>query len=164
MDRLFARLLMDIKNTLYLRTFGLFKVPLIFSVRPTVEKLTNDHCEIRIPLNYWTRNHLKSMYFGTLAIGADCAGGLLAMDAIRRKKKKVSIVFKDLHADFLKRPHADVHFTCKDGPAVQKAVDETLRTKKRVNLPVHIIATTPKKSKDEPVAKFTLTLSLKAQE
>ena len=154
---------MNLKQTLYLRAFGLFKVPLILSVRPTVEKLTENHCEVRIPLNYWTRNHLKSMYFGTLAIGADCAGGLVAMDCIQRKKKKVSIVFKDFKADFLKRPHADVHFTCTDGPIIEKAVEETCKTGKRVNLPIEIIATTPKISKGEPVAKFQLTLSLKRQ-
>jgi len=128
-----------------------------------VESLNDRSAVVRIPLNYWTRNHLKSMYFGTLAIGADCAGGLLAMHLIRKSGKKLSIVFKDFRADFLKRPEADVHFTCEDGSKIRKMIAQAVKTKKRVNQPVRITATTPKISGKEPVAVFDLTLSLKPQ-
>lgn len=151
------------KQTLGLWAFGILKVPLITSVRPSVIRLNGKGCEVKIPLNYWTRNHLKTMYFGTLAIGADCAGGLMTLEAIRRSKKKVQLVFKDFKADFLRRPEADVHFICKDGEKIKKQVQETIRTKKRVNRTISITATTPKISGNEPVAKFLLTLSVKAQ-
>ncbi len=154
----------DIKNTLRLRAFGLINIPLLFSVRPTVIKINDARAEVRIPLNRWTRNHLHSMYFGTLAMGADCAGGLLAQQAIRKSGKKVSLVFKDFKANFLKRPEADVHFICEDGKKIQKQVTETIREKKRTHQTLHITATTPKISGDEPVATFELTLSLKHQE
>lgn len=146
-----------------LRAFGLAKVPLILFVRPTVEDLTEQRSEVRIPLNFWTRNHLKSMYFGTLAIGADCAGGLLAMNLIWKTKKKISIVFKGFQAEFFKRPEADVHFICEDGETVRKMVEQTIKTGKRVNEPLMILATTPKISGNEPVATFKLILSMKVQ-
>lgn len=151
------------KETLGLRGFGLLKVPLIFLVNPSVLRLNERECEVMIPLNRLTRNHLRSMYFGTLAIGADCAGGLLAMSLIRKSKKKVSVVFKDFKAEFLKRPEADVHFTCKDGKLIRSMVEETLKTGKRVSQNIHITATVPKKTHGESVAEFDLTLSLKAQ-
>ena len=150
-----------IKETLGLRAFGLVKIPLLFSVSPTVLEVTRERCEVKIPLNFWTRNHLKSMYFGTLAMGADCAGGLLAMQAIRASKKNVVLLFKDFHADFLKRPESDVHFICEDGLKIDRQVKETIRGGERTNQTLKIIATTPKVSGDEPVAKFLLTLSLK---
>ncbi|HKY63358.1 MAG TPA: DUF4442 domain-containing protein [bacterium] len=149
------------KKTLGLRAFGLLKIPLLCSVRPTILRLNRELCEIRIPLNYWTRNHLKSMYFGTLAIGADCAGGLLAQEAIRKSGKDVVLIFKDFHADFLKRAEHDVHFTCKDGLKIEKQVKETVQSGERTNQTLTIVATTPKVTGDEPVAKFLLTLSLK---
>jgi len=149
------------KETLGLRAFGLFKIPLIFSCRPTVEALDDRAAEIKIPLNFWTRNHLKSMYFGTLAIGADCAGGLLAMHLIRKSGKKLSLVFRDFRADFLRRPESDVHFRCEDGAKVRRLIASAIKTKKRVSQPVRITATTPKVSGTEPVAVFDLTLSLK---
>lgn len=153
---------MSWRQTLGLRSFSFFKIPLIFLVSPSVVKLTSKVCEIKIPLNWVTKNHLGSMYFGVLAVGADCAGGLIAMETIRTSKKEVSLVFKDFKAEFLKRPEADVHFKCSDGEDIRHMVQQTLKSKQRVNRTVHVIATTPKISGDEPVAKFELTLSLKA--
>lgn len=147
--------------TLYLWSFGLFKVPLILFCRPKVIEITEKRAEIAISLNYFTRNHLKSMYFGTLAVGADCAGGLLAMYQIRKSRKKVSLIFKDFKAEFLKRPEARTHFLCGDGEAIEQAVAQTVQTGERVSVPLTIIATTPKISGEEPVARFQLTLSLK---
>lgn len=151
------------KETLALRAFGLTKIPLLFLVNPTVLKLNDRQCEIKIPLNRLTRNHLGSMYFGTLAIGTDCAGGLLAMSQIRKTGKKVSLVFKDFKADFLARPEGDVHFLCEDGKLIGKMLKATLKTGERVSETLDIIATCPKKMGDQPVAKFKLTLSLKAR-
>lgn len=124
-------------------------------------RLDEEASEVKIPLNFWTRNHLKSMYFGALAIGADCAGGILAMQAIRRSGKKISLVFKDFHAEFLKRPESDVHFLCKDGKKIEKQVKQSIQSGERTEQTLTILATTPKISGEEPVAKFLLTLSLK---
>lgn len=151
------------KDTLGLWAFGLTKIPLIAFVRPSILKVDDEECVVKIPLNYWTRNHLKSMYFGTLAVGADVSGGLIAMHLIKRSGKKVQLVFKDFKANFLKRPEADVVFRCTDGKKIKRQVQETLKSKKRVNRVVKIIATTPSVSGDEPVAEFELGLSLKAK-
>lgn len=149
------------KETLYLRGFGLTQVFLIFVTRPSVVELEDDHCVIKIPLNRITRNHLGSMYFGSLCIGADVAGGIIAMRGIEKKGAKVSLVFKDFKANFLKRPEGDVHFTCRDGEAIQALVEKTVQSGVRENMTVRITATVPSESGDEPVAEFELTLSLK---
>jgi hypothetical protein len=101
------------------------------------------------------------MYFGVLAAGADCAGGLMAMLLTQKSSKKISLIFKDFHAEFLKRPEGDVYFTCEQGAAIQKLVEDTENSTERQNLSVEIIATVPKVSASEPVARFALTLSLK---
>ena len=122
-----------------------------------------NRCEVKIPLNYRTRNHVKSMYFGALAVGADLAGGLFVMEAIKASKKNVGFIFKDFKADFLKLAKGDVHFHCTEGAKVKAVVNECLRTKKRANRTVNMWATTPSVSGDEPVCKFTLTISVKEQ-
>lgn len=152
-----------IKETLGLWRFAIMKIPMLFVANPRVVSLSKGHCEIVIPLNYWTRNHLGSLYFGVLAMGADCAGGLITMNMIERSKKPVQLVFKDFKAEFLRRAEGDVHFICTEGDGAMQALEQTIKTKKRVNVPLHIVATTPDKSGDEPVAKFVLTLSLKAK-
>lgn len=150
----------DIKDTLFVRFFGLTKVPLIFFVGPSVVRLDDEQCVIKIPLNRRTKNHLNSMYFGVLATGADLAGGLVAMKEITNSKRKVALSFKDFHAEFLKRAHGDVHFVCTQIPEIKKFVAEVIESGERMNFPVHIEAIVPKEGSD-PVAKFTLTLSLK---
>jgi acyl-coenzyme A thioesterase PaaI-like protein len=150
------------KQTFGMRLFGWLKIPLLASVRPSVVELSETRCVVRIPLRRWTRNHLGSMYFGALAIGADCAGGLLAMDAIRRSGGGVSLVFKAFQASFLKRPESDVYFICEEGAAIRDQVRRALETSERITEPMHMQAAT--RTPDggfEPVAEFTLELSLK---
>ena len=151
----------NMKATLFIRHFGLSKVPLIFYCRPTVVKLTEETTVIKIPFKRRNKNHLKSMYFGALAVGADVAGGVLAMHLIRKSGRNISLVFKDFKADFLKRPEGDTHFTCNDGLAVKNLIAEATKTGERVNMTLKITATVPEISDNEPVAEFILTLSLK---
>lgn len=149
------------RETAYLWTFGFLKIPLLFFISPSVVELTDEICVLRIGLNRRTRNHLGSMYFGVLAAGADCAGAFAAMRMIQASGAQVSLVFKDFEAHFLKRADGDVHFTCRDIPAIRELVERVKVTGERENLPVHVTATVPVLSGEEPVAEFVLTLSLK---
>jgi hypothetical protein len=102
------------------------------------------------------------MYFGALAIGADCAGGLLAMDQIKRSGGQVSLVFKAFQATFLKRPESDVYFICEDGAAIREQVRRALDSGDRITEPMRIQAAVKLADGSfEPVAEFILELSLK---
>jgi acyl-coenzyme A thioesterase PaaI-like protein len=150
-----------LRDTLFLRFFTFMKIPLLYYVRPVIEELDDEKCVVRIPLRRRTRNHLNAMYFGVLAAGADCAGGFMAMRLIQKDGGRVSLLFKDFKADFLKRAEGDVLFTCSGGEAIRRAVEEAMRTSERMNHPVHVTATVPSRFGSEPVAEFELTLSLK---
>ncbi len=148
------------QDTVLLRYFGLTKIPLLFLVSPRVLGVSGDGSAVRIPLNRMTRNHLGSMYFGTLAIGADCVVALLAMHFIKESGKEISLVFKDFRANFLKRAEDDVVFTCDQGGEVKKLVDEAIATGERVSGPISAHAQNATGAQ-EVVAEFVLTLSLK---
>lgn len=160
--RFLSRLEPVTQANLYLRAFALTKVPLIAWTGARVVEVGDDRCVVRIRLRRRTRNHLRSLYFGVLMVGADVAGGLLAFRRITAAGRRVSFAFKDVEASFLKRAEGDTFFTCSDGAAVAAAVDETFATGERVNQPVRVVATVPDKLGDEPVATFVLTLSVKA--
>ena len=148
------------KLTWLIRLFGLSKVAMIYYCRPKVISVSENSLEIKIPLNRRTKNHINSMYFGALSIGADITGGFLAMPHIQKSKRKIILVFKDFNAQFLKRAESDVHFICKDGQAVSDLVGQAIQTGERQNYKLSIIAKTPKIS-DDIVAAFDLTLSIK---
>jgi len=157
-----ATVLERFKQTYGMRLFGWLKIPLLASVRPSVVELSETRCVIKVPLRRWSKNHLGSMYFGALAIGADCAGGLLAMDQIKRSGGQVSLVFKSFQASFLKRPESDVYFICEEGTAIRDQVRRALESEERITGPMSIQAAVKLPDGSfEPVAEFTLELSLK---
>ena len=147
--------------TVMLRLFGLWKIPLVFHLQPQVVYWTEERCVLRIKLRRRTKNQLGSMYFASLAAGADLAAGFFAITAIRRSGHQVSMVFKNLHADFLKRADGDVDFVCDDGHLIAALVAKTVATGKREDAEVRVNATVPKKRGDEPTAIFRMMLSVK---
>ncbi len=151
---------MLLKETAFVRLLSL-RIPVLLFLRPQVIQLDDAGCTIRIPLRWSSRNHLGSMYFGALCAGADLAGGLNAARLIYTRHRKVNLVFADVKADFLKRADGDVLFRFRDAARVADAVRQADETGERVTLPLEIAATVPDKYGDEPVARFTLGLSLK---
>jgi acyl-coenzyme A thioesterase PaaI-like protein len=141
--------------------FGVKYIPLLFFVTPRIVSWDENSFTVLIPLTRRSRNHLRSMYFGALAIGADLAGGFVAMEEIRASKQKIALIFKDFKADFHKRAEGDVHFVCEQNQAIKELVSQAVATGERVELPVLVKALVPSKFGQEPVATFTLTLSLK---
>lgn len=149
-------------NTLAVRLWSLQNVFLLWFVKPSVLEINDRGCVIRIPLTWRTRRRdIHAMYLGVLCMGADVASGLPAFDLVRRKKVRVSFIFKDIRAEFLKRAEGDVHFTNTDGPLIQGLIDRALASGEREEATVRVVATVPKKLGDEPVARFELTLSIK---
>jgi len=151
----------NLEATLKVRLLAFLKIPLMLFCRPKVLNINDDTVTVLIPFKRRTKNHVGSMYFGALAVGADLAGGYLAMHHIEKEKSKVKLIFKDFKAEFFKRAEGDVHFICKDGKKIEEMLKKTIEKGERVNEPVYIDAYVPIKFGDEPIAKFTLTLSLK---
>jgi acyl-coenzyme A thioesterase PaaI-like protein len=150
------------RASILLRLFGLTKIPLLFYVGVSVAEISPERMVVRIPLQRRTKNHLGSMYFGALCIGADCAPGAFAMYLIRQQPARISMVFKDFQAEFLKRAEGDVDFICDQGKEISALVALAAASDERVEKQVDVIATAPSLS-EEPVARFKLTLSLKKQ-
>lgn len=140
---------------------GFFKIPLIFFCRPNIHEINSEKCVIRIPCKRRVLNHVKSMYIGALTIGADLAGGFLAMHHIEKTGKKIVLIFKDMKADYLKLVEGDAFFTCNDGAKVKAAVELAAETGDRQNIPVNISVTVPSHLGTEPAARIELTLSIK---
>ncbi len=129
--------------------------------RPRVINVSDTEVVLSIPLNRRTRNHVGSMYIGAMTVGVDFVTGLTAMISIKKSKKNIVLIFKDLKSSFIKRAEGETFFTCNHTKEIEAAVKKVVDSKKRVNIEVPIIATVPEKFGDEPVAEFTITLSMK---
>jgi len=139
---------------------GMFKIPMIAFVRPKLMLLDENKSQVRIKLKRRTKNHLKSMYFGSLAVGADIAAGLHAFYFAEESGVKVSFAFKAVKAEFLKRATSDVYFNSDEGQLVKNAFDEAMSTKERVNKWIKVEA---KNTDNEIVAIFEMEISVKVK-
>lgn len=141
--------------------FSHFKVAMIGYTKPRLIKITETDLVICIPLNRRTRNHLKSMYFGALAVGADLAGGLHAFYYTNNSDCKISLAFKSFQAQFLSRPESEVYFVSTMGDTVKSMIEESKITGERLNRPITIKAYTHYLTQPVEVADFILELSIK---
>lgn len=157
MDSLVERL----KQTAFIRVYTFMKIPLIWWIRPSIIEMGKQRTELKIPLNRRTKNHLNSMYFGALAIGAELVIAAKAVHAIHNSRKKVDFVFKDFKGQFLKRAEGDVHFICEQGEMVEALIAKTIATGEREEMVYTSYAVVPGKDPQEKVASFELTLSVK---
>ena len=137
---------------------GFFKIPLIGYVRPKLIEVNEDTIKVRIRLRRRTKNHLNSMYFGALTVGADIAGGIHVFYFSEKAGKKVSFSFKGMKADFLKRAESHIIFESNDGQIIKQAIEESSLSKERVNKNVLVNALD---LKDEIVATFEMVVSVK---
>jgi acyl-coenzyme A thioesterase PaaI-like protein len=147
----------NLKHTLGMRAFGLFKIPLLFMASPRVIELSDKACQVEIPFRKIVKNHVGSMYFGALAIGADTCVGMLAFEKIKKSKKPIQLIFKDFTARFIKRAEGDTLFVCEAGAAIDELIELALTSGDRVHRAIPAKAFVG----SELVAEFELTLSLK---
>lgn len=137
---------------------GLFKIPLIGYIHPKLIEINDDSVKVKIRLRRKTKNHLKSMYFGALAVGADIAGGIHVFYYSETMGKKVSFSFKGMKADFIKRAESDVIFESNQGQVIKAGILESIETGERVNKTIMVNAVD---SNNEVVATFEMISSLK---
>lgn len=135
---------------------GRLKIPMIGFVRPRIMEMDDQKVIIRIRLRRRTRNHLGSMYFGALSVGADLAGAIHSV--YFTGGKGMSMAFKSMQAEFVKRAEGDVFFESKDGKLISQTIEESRQTRERVNRMVEVTA---KNIKGELVAHFKMEISIK---
>ena len=86
-----------LKYNLYLWYFGLTKVRLIHFIRPKIIDVNKEGVTLFMPLDYRTRNHVRSMYIGAMVVGVDLVTGFTAMLKILESKNLVGNTNPVLH-------------------------------------------------------------------
>nr|BFD67048.1 DUF4442 domain-containing protein [Bdellovibrio sp. HAGR004] len=151
----------NLKFTLFVHLYGLMKIPLVLFVSPRVVEAGDKRFVLKIPLGYRTKNHLNSMYFGALGIGAELSIAAAAVAAIAESKMKIDFVFKDFTAQYLKRAAGDVHFICDEVEVVKSLIEEAKTNPERIERKMKGYAVVPSVNPSEPVMTYELTLSVR---
>lgn len=151
---------MSLKLTALINFYSLLKIPLLAFCWPKVVELSDSKSEVKIALNYRTKNHLRSMYFGALAVGAELSVALMAVDQINKSGMKIDFLFKQFEAHFLKRAEGDVHFVCPEAHLVKQLIEEAQVSEKRLEKTFSGYAYIPS-LEQEPIMTYSITLSVR---
>lgn len=151
----------------FVKFLSLLKIPLLGISQPKVIGLTKEKAIVFLPLNWVTKNHLGSMYFGALAMGAELSIALQVLQRIQQDKAPVSFVFKSFNANFLRRADSDVHFCCEEIAEINLLIDKALLSEERVEGRFHGTAMSAKleeksnAAEDMKFMEYELVFSLK---
>lgn len=137
---------------------GFMKIPMIRYTRPKLLAIDDNTVRVKIKLKRRTKNHLSSMYFGALSVGADIAGGIQVFYFSKKMDRKVSFAFKGMNAQFLKRAESDIVFESNEGQKIQKAMEKSLIEGSRINDSIMVEA---KNDSGEVVATFEMIISVR---
>jgi hypothetical protein len=139
---------------------GLVKIPIVGFVRPRLISIDDETVRVKIKLRQRTKNHLKSMYFRAMAVGADITGGIHAFYFAEKVSANISFAFKGMKADFIKRAESDILFESTDGLLVKQAIELSKSSVERVNQTIHVKAID---QNQEVVATFEMIVSVKCK-
>jgi hypothetical protein len=137
---------------------GFMKIPMIRYTKPKLLAIDDTTVRVKIKLRRRTKNHLSSMYFGALSVGADIAGGIQVFYFSKKMDRKVSFAFKGMNAQFLKRAESDIIFESNEGQKIQKAMEKSLLEGSRINDSIMVEA---KNDSGEIVATFEMIVSVR---
>ncbi len=135
-------------------------------MKPRVIELTELRSIVRVKLNYVTRNHLGSMYFGALAMGAELSIGVKVFEKIQIQKAPVNFIFKDFDCRFHRRAQTDIDFCFLNIKGVEALIAEAAQSGQRVEGRFEGFAVEKGKdpariSEEEKIMSYGLTLSVK---
>lgn len=159
MDFLRSQLMEKIKITALINLFSIVKLPLLAFITPEFVEFSESKTVVRVRLGYRTRNHLKVMYFGALAMGAELSVAAAAVDAIQKSGKRIDFLFKDFESQFLKRSDGNVLFICAEADKVRELISRAADSAERLEQKFSGYAIV--EGKDEPVMTYSLTLTVK---
>lgn len=142
-----------------LRLFMLRKLPMGLLAGLRVTAFDGEMAAVTIRYGYLTKNPFRSLYFACLAMAAELSTGVQGMVRVA-EGPPVSMLIVGLEGAFTKKAVGRITFTCADGAAIARAVEEARATGEGRTVLCTSIGTD--QAGDE-VARFRLTWSFKAR-
>ena len=118
-------------------SFNLFllrSLPLAWIAGLKVQKLSRAGCTCSVPMKHWTKNPFRSIYFAAQAMAAELSTGALVLYATQGNGPSMSTLVTGMRATYHKKATERIYFTCSDGEAIAKAIQEAQQSGNAVQL------------------------------
>ncbi|WP_207495496.1 thioesterase [Aridibaculum aurantiacum] len=154
---LFKKLL---ANQTSFRIFLLTKLPVAFFCGLRLVRINEQDAAISVRYGWFNTNPFRSMYFAVLSMAGEVSTGVLAMGYLYKRNPSVSMLLVKTEGEFYKKAVGKIVFTCKDGEALNAAIENAVATGVATNCSCK---TEGLNEAGEVVASFVFTWSFKAR-
>ena len=110
------------------RLFMFSKLPAAYFSGVRVKSITPAEATVTVPYKWFSQNPFRSTYFACQAMAAEMSTGLLAMMHIHERRPAVSMLVVGIEGSFHKKATGVTAFTCTDGGAIARAIEEAVVT------------------------------------
>ncbi len=149
------------RNPLKFNLFLISKLPAAWICGLNVKEVAPDKSVIGITHRWINQNPFRSIYFACLSMAAEMSTGILAMLHVYKRDPAVSMLVIKVESEYFKKATGHIRFTCRDGEAIQLAIEETVVTHEPASCVVKSIGIN---EKDEVVAIFTITWAFRVKQ
>lgn len=147
-----------IQHPVKFRMFLFSKLPSAFFAGVKVKHVDEQRCEVTVPYKWFSQNPFRSTYFACLSMAAEMSTGVLALMHTYHSVPAVSILVKNMEANFIKKATGTTYFVCEEGDLIKKRIEQTKMTGEAYTIKVKSTGTN---AAGELVAEFWITWSFK---
>lgn len=160
MNPKFSQFRQQLINPVKFRLFMLQKLPSAFFAGLRIQTMDEQRAVVTVRYKWFTQNPFRSMYFAVQSMAAEMSTGLLASGQVYKRNPAVSMLVVGLEAKFIKRATDTISFSCNDGDAIAKLVEESVATGEGRTIRC---LSTGTNIAGETVSEFYITWSFKAK-
>lgn len=137
------------------------KLPMGLLAGLRLDAISKEEATVSLPFCYLNKNPFRSIYFGSLSMGAELSSGILAMLAVSEAATPVSMLVQNMRAEFVKKATSRTQFHCRDGQIIRNTVMECIQTRDGKTIETLSVGTD---TEGNVVARFWFTWTFKPKQ
>jgi hypothetical protein len=147
-----------IENPLKFKWFLLTKVPAALIAGLKLREFSENKAVCSVKYRWLNTNPFRSMYFAVLFMAGELSTAVLCMAGIYKRNPSISMLLVKSEGIFVKKAVGCIEFTCVDGEAIDRVVEEVIATGEGKTIQAR---STGKNENGEVVAELSFTWSFK---
>lgn len=109
-------------------TFLMLKLPAAYLTGVRLKTINDTTSVTTVKYKWINQNPFNSMFWAVQGMAAELSTGALVLGFIRESGAAVSMLVANNKASFTKKAKGRITFTCNDGAAIKKAIDDAVTT------------------------------------
>lgn len=114
-----------------------FKIPIAWVAGLRLKSFSDEKCEVKVKLSFWSQNPFKSMFWAVQGMAAEFTTGFLCMDKVQKSGQRISMLVLEQNGKFTKKAKGRITFVCEDGDKIDAVIQQAIETKEGQTLKLY---------------------------